>query len=122
MGWNFTACRSCTLRAPPEAAATSMRIITLNVTGIRCAARKGRSRWLVRAEPWDVVCLQDIKAQLDDIPQRMRAPRKSNGFFYAAAKKGYAGVGLYAKRAPEIVTGFGTPEFHAEAPCLQARF
>jgi len=99
-----------------------MRIITLNVNGIRSADRKGLSRWLARAEPWDVVCLQDIKAQLDDIPQRLRAPRKSNGFFFAATKKGYAGVGLYAKRAPEIVTGFGTAEFDGEGRYLEARF
>ena len=48
-----------------------MRIITLNVNGIRSAQRKGLSRWLTRAEPWDVVCLQEIKAHLDDIPKPM---------------------------------------------------
>ena len=32
-----------------------MRIITLNVNGIRSAERKGFARWLARIEPWDVV-------------------------------------------------------------------
>ena len=38
-----------------------MRIITLNVNGLRAAERKGFARWLARAEPWDVVCVQEIK-------------------------------------------------------------
>ena len=45
--------------------AAAVRIITLNINGIRSAERKGLSRWLVRAEPWDVVCLQDLKAGPD---------------------------------------------------------
>ena len=99
-----------------------MRIITLNVNGIRSAERKGFSRWLARAEPWDVVCLQEIKAHLDQIPKALRAPRRSHGFFLTAEKKGYAGVALYAKRAPEIATGFGCAEFDGEGRYLEARF
>ena len=99
-----------------------MRIITLNVNGIRSAERKGLSRWLKRAEPWDVVCLQEIKAHLDDIPKPLRAPRRAHGFFLAAEKKGYAGVALYAKQQPEIATGFGCAEFDCEGRYLEARF
>jgi exodeoxyribonuclease III len=99
-----------------------MRIITLNVNGIRAAERKGLARWLARVEPWDVVCLQDIKAQVDDIPRLLRAPRRSHGFFFAAGRKGYAGVGLYAKPAPQVTTGFGTAEFDGEGRYLEARF
>jgi exodeoxyribonuclease III len=99
-----------------------MRIVTLNVNGIRSAERKGLARWLARAEPWDVVCLQEIKAQLPDIPRSLRAPRRSHGFFLAAEKKGYSGVALYAKRQPEIVEGFGVEEFDSEGRYLEARF
>ena len=99
-----------------------MRIITLNVNGIRAAERKGLVRWLARVEPWDVVCLQDIKAQVGDIPKSLRAPRRSHGFFFAAGRKGYAGVGLYAKPVPEVTTGFGTAEFDGEGRYLEARF
>ena len=76
-----------------------MRIITLNVNGIRSAERKGFARWLARAEPWDVVCLQEIKATHDDIPRALRAPRTSHAAFLPAERKGYTGVALYAKRA-----------------------
>ncbi|HVP88098.1 MAG TPA: exodeoxyribonuclease III [Casimicrobiaceae bacterium] len=99
-----------------------MRIITLNVNGIRSAERKGFSRWLARVEPWDVVCVQEIKAQLDDIPKSLRAPRRSHAFYLTAGKKGYAGVGLYAKQPPQVTTGFGTVEFDGEGRYLEARF
>ena len=99
-----------------------MRIITLNVNGIRSAERKGLSRWLARIEPWDVVCLQEIKAGVDDVPRALRAPRRSHGFFSAATRKGYAGVALYAKQAPKISAGFGSKEFDGEGRYLEADF
>jgi len=99
-----------------------MRVITLNVNGIRSAERKGFARWLARVEPWDVVCLQEIKAQLADIPRALRAPRGSHAFFLAAERKGYAGVGLYAKQRPAVATGFGCAEFDCEGRYLEARF
>jgi exodeoxyribonuclease-3 len=99
-----------------------VRVITLNVNGIRSAERKGFARWLARAEPWDIVCLQEIKAQLDQIPRSLRAPRQSHAFFLTAERKGYAGVGLYAKQRPEVATGFGCAEFDCEGRYLEARF
>ena len=99
-----------------------MRVITLNVNGIRAAERKGFARWLARAEPWDIVCLQEIKADRDDIPRSLAAPRKSHSAFAPAVKKGYAGVALYAKTPPRIVTGFGHPEFDDEGRYVEAAF
>ncbi len=92
-----------------------MRIITLNVNGIRSAERKGFARWLARAEPWDVVCLQEIKAGHDDIPRSLVAPRKAHAAFVPAEKKGYAGVALYAKQPrrgspPASATASSTPK------------
>jgi exodeoxyribonuclease-3 len=99
-----------------------VRIITLNVNGIRSAERKGLSRWLARAEPWDVVCLQEIKAAADQIPRALLAPRRSHGFFLSATRKGYAGVALYAKKPPQLTLGFGSTEFDAEGRYLEADF
>ena len=53
-----------------------MRIITLNVNGIRSAERRGLARWLARIEPWDVICLQEVRAEEADVPRSLRAPRK----------------------------------------------
>ncbi len=99
-----------------------MRIITLNVNGIRAAERKGFARWLARTEPWDVVCVQELKAAAEEIPRPLLAPRRAHAAFAPAAKKGYAGVAIYARPAPRIATGFGVPEFDGEGRYLEAHF
>jgi exodeoxyribonuclease-3 len=99
-----------------------LRVITLNVNGIRSAARKGLYRWLAAQKP-DVVCLQEIKAHDSDLDDAMRAPRGLLGFFSHADKKGYAGVALYARRRPDALReGFGVKEFDDEGRYLEARF
>jgi exodeoxyribonuclease III len=99
-----------------------MRIITLNVNGLRAAERKGFARWLARIEPWDVVCLQEIKCDAEDVPRALSAPRKSHATFHPAERKGYSGVALYAKQPPRVGTGFGHEEFDQEGRYLQADF
>jgi exodeoxyribonuclease-3 len=99
-----------------------VRVITLNVNGIRSAERKGLARWLTRGEPWDVVCLQEIKAGHGEIPPSLQAPRRSHAAFCPAQKKGYAGVAMYARRAAQVGSGFGAPEFDAEGRYLEAHF
>ncbi len=99
-----------------------MRVITLNVNGIRSAERKGLTHWLTRGAPWDVVCLQEVRATVDDVPDPLRAPRRCHAHFHAALRKGYAGVGLYSRVAPRIATGFGSSEFDGEGRYLEADF
>lgn len=99
-----------------------MRVITLNVNGIRSAAKKGLFEWLPRQQA-DVVCLQEVKAQEPDLSEPMRAPKGFHGFFNCAEKKGYAGVALYARHAPDKVrVGFGSKEHDDEGRYLQADF
>ncbi len=50
-----------------------MRLFSWNVNGIRAAARKGFLDWLAAAKP-DVVCLQETKANVDQLPPELRAP------------------------------------------------
>lgn len=99
-----------------------MRIITLNINGLRSAERKGFARWLARVEPWDVVCLQEIKCQEADVPRNLRAPRRSHSAFMYAERKGYSGVAMYAKRAARFSSGFGQREFDTEGRYLEADF
>jgi exodeoxyribonuclease III len=98
-----------------------VRIITFNANGIRAAERKGFFRWLVK-QRFDVCCLQELKAQRDQLDKRFYP----NGFFthyLPAEKKGYAGVGIIAKREPEgLVEGLELPEFDREGRYLEARF
>ncbi len=99
-----------------------MRVVTLNVNGIRSAARRGLFAWLARQSA-DVVCLQETRVQESDLERGMRAPAGLIGTFSHAQKKGYAGVALYSRVQPEAVTeGFGRREFDAEGRTLEARF
>jgi len=99
-----------------------LRIVTLNVNGLRSAERKGLSRWLARAEPWDVVCVQEIKCMADDVPATLRTPRRSHGTFLPARRKGYAGVAVYSKIPHRASAGFGAREFDDEGRYLEAHF
>ena len=99
-----------------------LRIITLNLNGIRSAARKGFFDWL-RLQAADIVCLQELKAQAGDMHREFIDPSGFHGYFHYAEKKGYSGVGLYSRRQPEqVIEGFGVPEFDAEGRYIEAVF
>jgi exodeoxyribonuclease-3 len=99
-----------------------MRIITLNLNGIRAAASKGFFDWLKR-QGADIVCVQETKAQQPQLSPEMLAPGSYHGYFYDAARKGYAGVALYSRVEPDKVHfGFGSKEHDDEGRYLQADF
>jgi len=99
-----------------------MRIITINLNGIRSAANKGFFAWLAEQDA-DIVCLQELKAQAADMTEQMLAPAGYHGYFHYAEKKGYSGVGIYCREKPQQVTaGLGIAEFDAEGRYLCADF
>ena len=99
-----------------------MRIVTLNVNGVRSAASKGLFDWL-ESQSADVVCLQETKAQEHQLADACFRPLGHHCFYFDAQRPGYSGTALYARRAPdEVVRGFGVPEFDREGRYLEARF
>lgn len=71
----------------------------------------------------DVVCVQEIKAQLADMNSQMLNPGEYEGHFMPAQKKGYSGVGIYCKEKPIRVTmGLENEEFDAEGRMITAEF
>jgi exodeoxyribonuclease-3 len=99
-----------------------MQIITLNLNGIRAAAKKGFFPWLAQ-QTADVVCVQELKAQLPDLSAEMQAPDDYHGYFHCAGQKGYSGVGIYTRKKPDrIVEGIGVADIDAEGRFLQADF
>jgi exodeoxyribonuclease-3 len=99
-----------------------IRIITLNLNGIRSAAKKGFFDWMQQQNA-DVICLQEIKAQAADLQHSLFQPEGYHGYFHYADKKGYSGVGIYTKREPkQIVTGLGWPEADQEGRYIEADF
>jgi exodeoxyribonuclease-3 len=99
-----------------------MRIITLNVNGIRSAVGKGLYEWLPRQRA-DIVCLQETKAQEEDLCEPGHRPRGYHCMFYDPIRKGYSGTAIYTRREPdEVIRGFGAQEFDCEGRYLEARF
>ena len=99
-----------------------LRVVTQNLNGIRSAARKGWLDW-IGSQDADVVCVQEIKAQLDDLDDCMKSIGRARGHFHFAQKKGYSGVALYAGRKPKQVRiGFGSSEFDSEGRYIEADF
>lgn len=99
-----------------------MRIVSINLNGIRAAAAKGFYGWLSRQDA-DVVCLQELRAQVEQLTTQMLAPRGYHGYFHDAEKKGYSGVAVYCRRQPDrIRMGMGWPDMDAEGRYIQADF
>lgn len=99
-----------------------MRIVSLNCNGLRSAAKKGFFDWLATSGA-DVVCLQETKAQPEDLSDALFHPAGWHVHFRSAQKKGYAGVAIYSRATPDAVLDtLGAAEFDDEGRYLEARF
>lgn len=99
-----------------------LRLVTLNLNGIRSAAEKGFEAW-AEAAGADCMGVQEVKAQAPEVLGRFGRVAGLQGHFHFAEKKGYSGVGLYTRKAPSaVVVGLGTAEFDAEGRYVEARF
>jgi exodeoxyribonuclease III len=99
-----------------------MRIITLNLNGIRSACNKGFLPWLAGTAA-DIVCLQELKAQAADMQPEMLQPPGYHGYFHYAEKKGYSGVGIYSKQpADKVIIGLGHASIDAEGRYLECQY
>ena len=99
-----------------------MRIITLNLNGVRSAASKGFFKWLPK-QGADVVCVQELKAQTCDISGEISSPEGYHGYFHCAGKKGYSGVGIYSRNMPDaVIEGIGNPQIDAEGRYIRVDF
>ena len=104
-----------------------MKIISLNLNGLRSASTKGVFDWLASQDP-DVVCVQETRIQHE---QREKEVKKRAVFALAnyhheyldAQAKGYSGVAIWSKRKPDAyLAGIGVAEFDSEGRWLEARF
>ncbi|MEN9765558.1 MAG: exodeoxyribonuclease [Pseudomonadota bacterium] len=103
-----------------------MRVISLNVNGLRSAARKGALGWLAESGA-DLVCVQELKAQPEDLEAPLRSLTSAAGrmgsVVHCAEQRGYSGVGIYSYVAPSSTeAGMGVAEFDREGRILRADF
>jgi exodeoxyribonuclease III len=98
-----------------------MRVITVNVCGIRSAAEKGLFRWL-RRQHADFICLQETMSQEHQLDGHDVLLPGYHRFFFDAERKGYSGTALYTRQQPQrVVRGFGIDEFDREGRYLEAQ-
>ena len=99
-----------------------LRIVTLNLNGIRSAVNKGLLPWLETVGA-DMLCVQELKARDADLTDAMRSVNGLTGWFHHAEKPGYSGVGIYTRHAPDrVIEGLGLPDIDAEGRYLQSDF
>ncbi|MBY0544979.1 MAG: exodeoxyribonuclease III [Gammaproteobacteria bacterium] len=99
-----------------------MRIITINVNGIRAAIKKGLIDWLLRTNA-DVICLQETKMHTEEDPAMLDILPGYRAYYYDAQKKGYSGVALLTRLKPDAVHyGLGLDYADLEGRYIQADF
>ncbi len=99
-----------------------MKVISVNVNGIRAAHRKGFFDWIQKQKA-DVICIQETKAQIDQLVDEILQPKGYHAFFNDAVKKGYSGTAIYSKKKPDKITDkLGWEIADTEGRYLQADF
>ncbi|MCZ2473490.1 exodeoxyribonuclease III [Aquirufa ecclesiirivi] len=99
-----------------------MKIISYNVNGIRAAIQKGFIDWLKEENP-DVLCLQELKADIEQVDISAIEALGYQIYWHSAQKKGYSGVAIFSKVTPKSVTiGCGIEKYDAEGRVIRADF
>ena len=99
-----------------------MRVISINTNGIRAAARKGFFGWLAK-QGADFVCVQETRAQVDQLQDPVFHPTPYLCHYCDALKKGYSGTAIYSLHKPlKVIRGYGESEFDNEGRYLEYRY
>ncbi|MFA5934019.1 MAG: exodeoxyribonuclease III [Candidatus Paceibacterota bacterium] len=101
-----------------------MKIISWNTNGLRATHKQGYFLPLLEKYKPDILCLQETKAEPDQLPDEARNPKGYHSYFsFSKKRKGYSGVAIYTKVEPEKVEyGIGIPEFDDEGRIVIAHF
>ena len=99
-----------------------MQIVSYNLNGIRSASSKGLMEWVKEQNP-DVFCIQESKAQPEQIDTMAWQELGYHSYIHSAQKKGYSGVAIFSKRRPDLIkAGMGIPRYDSEGRVLRADF
>ncbi len=95
-----------------------MRLVSWNVNGIRAIQKKGFLDWFKKEAP-DILCLQETKAEKEQLDQALLVVPGYSSFWCSAAKKGYSGVAVYTKESPlKVEYGLGDVSLDSEGRIL----
>ncbi len=98
------------------------KIISYNVNGIRAAMNKGLATWIQNENP-DILCIQETKAQKEQIDIAVFEHLGYYTHWHSALKKGYSGVGILSKNKPDnVVYGMNNDKYDREGRVIRADF
>ncbi len=98
------------------------KIISYNVNGIRAAIKKGLLEWIKAADP-DVLCIQELKANKEQVDVQLIEDLGYHHYWHSAEKKGYSGVAIFCKTKPDHVEyGCGIDDYDREGRVIRADF
>lgn len=99
-----------------------MKLISWNVNGIRACQKKGFLDFIDNQKP-DILCIQETKADKEQLEPILHKPFGLNSFWSSAVKKGYSGVATYSKKRPQEVTyGIEISKFDSEGRFVITKF
>lgn len=99
-----------------------MKITSWNVNGIRAAVKKNFINEVTESNA-DIYCVQETKAQDDQVITALEELEGYHIYTHSAVKKGYSGVGIFSKQEAKKVTyGIGIEEHDLEGRVLTADF
>lgn len=99
-----------------------MKIASWNVNGIRAVLRRGELQEYIRNSEPDILCLQEIKAQPEQVDLGAEFI-PYHAFWNPAVRKGYAGTAIFTKEKPlDVRYGMGSAEHDQEGRILTAEF
>lgn len=103
-------------------------LISWNVNGIRAVSKKEVyenlkfNEWLYKTSP-DVLCIQETKAQPDQLTAKLLNPQGYQSHWSSAERKGYSGVVTYSKIKPtKINTNLPSDKYNNEGRLMETEF
>lgn len=98
------------------------RLLSWNVNGIRAIKGKGFLEWLYRESP-DILCLQETKAQPDQLDADLKEPPGYSVYWAYPERKGYSGVAVYSREKPvDLRYNFGDTGLDIEGRVIIAEY
>ena len=91
-----------------------MRLFSWNVNGVRAIEKKGFLNWVDNASP-DILCIQETKANFDQLPESLQNIHGYHGYWHSGVRKGYSGVATFCKHEPlDVQYGLGIEKYDRE--------
>lgn len=99
------------------------KAISWNVNGLRSIHRHELFLPFLQSESPDILCLQEIKSLVEQLPADLKQVDGYHAYFNPAERKGYSGVAIYSKQEPiDVIYGLGIPEFDVEGRVIIAEY